>query len=84
MIDPLWTAAVIALAVVLDFQFGDPPNRWHPVAWMGTLLTWGRRRLERGSPSGLVARGAVLILTGAAVAGLAGWTLSALTRELGR
>lgn len=29
---------VVVLALVLDLVLGDPPNRWHPVAWMGTLI----------------------------------------------
>ena len=35
----------IILAVVLDLAFGDPPNRYHPVAWMGSALLVARRRL---------------------------------------
>ncbi|MEL6309354.1 MAG: adenosylcobinamide-phosphate synthase CbiB [Chloroflexota bacterium] len=30
-------------AVLLDLTVGDPPNRWHPVAWMGTVIYWLRR-----------------------------------------
>lgn len=32
------------LAVLLDEAFGDPPNRWHPVAWLGSAIA----RVERG------------------------------------
>ena len=58
----------MVLAVVLDQLLADPPNRWHPVAWIGSLLGWGRVRLEYGVPGGLFLRGAVLVM---AVAGLA-------------
>ena len=27
-----------AVALVIDLMFGDPPNRWHPVAWMGSAI----------------------------------------------
>ncbi len=37
-------AVVILIAFLLDRCFGDPPNRFHPVAWMGSLLTWLRGR----------------------------------------
>lgn len=37
-------ALVILLALILDQSFGDPPNHWHPVAWMGNAIGWGRRR----------------------------------------
>lgn len=33
-----YIVAVAALALVLDFTFGDPRNRLHPTAWMGNLL----------------------------------------------
>jgi adenosylcobinamide-phosphate synthase len=58
---------VLALAVALDLLAGEPPNRWHPVAWLGALIA-------RARPSGplprwrLLLRGAVLISLVAAVA----------------
>lgn len=76
-------ATAIALALAADLFLGDPPNRWHPVAWMGYLLAWGRQHLERGSPRDLVLRGGLLIALAAVVAGLAGWGVSELTRGWG-
>ena len=70
--------AVIALAIAVDLAFGDPPSRWHPVAWMGGLLGWGRRHMGQGSPRALLMRGAVLVVACAALAGLVGWTVSSL------
>jgi cobalamin biosynthesis protein CobD/CbiB len=35
--------AVVAIAVSLDLVFGDSPNRWYPVAWIGGLLNAGSR-----------------------------------------
>ncbi len=29
---------VVVGAILLDEILGDPPNVWHPVAWMGTLI----------------------------------------------
>ena len=29
---------IIAFALGLDFVFGDPKNRYHPTAWIGTLI----------------------------------------------
>ena len=29
---------VIGLAVLLDFKFGDPKNKYHPTAWIGILI----------------------------------------------
>jgi adenosylcobinamide-phosphate synthase len=35
--------SIIFLALGLDHLFGDPPNRFHPVAWMGSLISWAQR-----------------------------------------
>ena len=42
---PAWSAeallrlaAALAIAWALDACFGEPPNRWHPVAWLGRAL----------------------------------------------
>src|SRR5215475_3915715 len=59
--------AVLLLAVALDLALGDPPNRWHPVAWIGSLISGGRRLAERIPPRLLTAYGAALILAVAAV-----------------
>jgi adenosylcobinamide-phosphate synthase len=37
----------LLLAVALDVVLGEPPNRFHPVAWMGRALSWAAR-LARG------------------------------------
>lgn len=76
-------AAVVGLALALDLAFGDPPNRWHPVAWIGSALGAGRRRLEHGGPGALLLRGALLTLGVAAVAGLVGWGIAALSTHAG-
>jgi adenosylcobinamide-phosphate synthase len=52
---------VLAAALMIDFLVGDPPNRWHPVAWLGRLidLQFGR------TPSGdrrQFAYGTVMVL----------------------
>ncbi len=28
----------VIFAVILDFSFGDPPNRYHPTVWIGKLI----------------------------------------------
>lgn len=35
-------------ALLFDLLYSDPPNRWHPVAWMGTLIA----RLRHSTPAG--------------------------------
>lgn len=43
-------AIVLALATALDLTFGDPPNRFHPVAWLGRLAAAMEARSSRQHP----------------------------------
>lgn len=43
-------AAVIGLAFALDRWLGDPPNRLHPVAWMGKAIGAAARRAPPPGP----------------------------------
>jgi adenosylcobinamide-phosphate synthase len=73
--------AVLAGALALDLVFGDPPNRWHPVAWLGTIIATARRRLAHGPPpwllfvGGGVTIGVALLaaVSGVAVVRIASW-----------
>ncbi len=56
---------VLSVALFLDLLFGEPPNRIHPVAWMGRYLHWGERHTLRGKPWKAFCSGAVLVLFGA-------------------
>ncbi|MBI2563054.1 MAG: cobalamin biosynthesis protein CobD [candidate division NC10 bacterium] len=76
MSDAVRTVSVVALAIVLDLAFGDPPNRWHPVAWLGELLRTGSVQLMRGSQQQLLVSGAALTLSVAALGGATAWALS--------
>ncbi len=62
--------SLLLLALALDLLVGDPPSRFHPVAWTGRLLAWGRGLTRPSRPSGLMLHGgAVLIGTLALVGG---------------
>ncbi len=69
----------LLLALALDLAFGDPPNRYHPVAWLGRLLEAGRRRLCHGSPAFLLVVGAAIPLAVAGLAGVTGAIVAAVT-----
>ena len=30
---------IVGFALIIDFVFGDPKNRYHPTAWIGGLIT---------------------------------------------
>lgn len=55
-------ALAVILAVALDRMFGEPPDRLHPVAWMGLAIARGRDWALRSAPLGQLARGAVVAL----------------------
>ena len=67
----------------VDLAFGDPPNRWHPVAWMGRAITYGRARLCHGSPVRLFVAGGALTLAVMALAALAGGLVTLAAGALG-
>jgi len=79
----LHATLVVLLAVVLDLAVGDPPNRVHPVAWMGRALAAGRRALCHGGPIALLLAGGGLTLGLMAVAAGAGAAVAALAGMLG-
>jgi adenosylcobinamide-phosphate synthase len=33
----------LGLALLMDMLWGDPPNRWHPVAWIGQGIAWAEQ-----------------------------------------
>jgi len=79
----LHAVVVLALAVVIDLAVGDPPNRWHPVAWIGRALDRGRARLCHGAPARLFVAGGALTLGVMALAALAGSVVVVVAHALG-
>ncbi|MEK7700413.1 MAG: adenosylcobinamide-phosphate synthase CbiB [candidate division NC10 bacterium] len=77
------SVGVLLLAVVVDLAFGDPPNRFHPVAWLGRALAVGRRLLCHGSPPALLFGGALVVVGVAALAALGGALVDAMALRLG-
>ena len=75
--------AVLAGALALDLAFGDPPNRWHPVAWLGSLIGAARRRLAHGSPPWLLFAGGGVTIGIAMLAALSGVVVVRVTSPLG-
>src|ERR1700674_13856 len=65
------------LAVALDLLLGDPPNRYHPVAWIGRLIALGRRWAASAPAEFLVLYGALLIVVVTITAVMAGLAFQA-------
>ena len=68
-------AAAVAVALLVDRLAGEPPTRWHPVAWMGRLLGAPQATLERLPPHPGFALGGLVWAGAAALAALLGWAL---------
>lgn len=58
----------VGVALLLDLILGDPPNRFHPVAWMGTAIAAARKRAPQGGWLARFGYGAWLAVGGAMTA----------------
>jgi adenosylcobinamide-phosphate synthase len=73
--------AILGTALALDFGPGEPPSTWHPVVWMGKLITQIERVRPRRNPVhawiwGCAATG--IVVSGA---GVGAWLLSRAARR---
>ena len=68
--------ATLVTALAIDLLFGEPPNRWHPVAWIGSLLLSAKRTLAKGPPIALLVAGAIVTVGAAALAATAGLVIA--------
>ena len=75
-------AVIMPLALLLDWILGDPPNRFHPTAWMGGLIALAIRFRPWGSPAREFAYGALLTLGGMALVSTLGLGLSRVASQL--
>ena len=74
-----WLIPLLALA--LDAALGDPPNRWHPVAWQGRWLAWAEGHAP-APPLPRLAYGALAVALGAGLSAGAAWGLARLLSRL--
>ena len=68
-------AAAAAVALLLDRLAGEPPARWHPVAWMGRLLGAPQAALERQPARRAFVLGTLAWTCAAASAAVMGWAI---------
>ncbi len=73
---------VLAGALVLDLVLGDPPNRYHPVAWMGSVIAVAQRRAPRQGRLAQLAYGTLLAVGGSATVASAGRLLERAIAQL--
>ncbi|MGB9959107.1 MAG: cobalamin biosynthesis protein [Candidatus Bathyarchaeales archaeon] len=41
---------ILALALIIDFLFGDPPDKVHPTVWMGKIIAFLKPKLKNRKP----------------------------------
>jgi adenosylcobinamide-phosphate synthase len=72
----------LLLALLLDLVLGDPPNRYHPVAWMGAAIGMTRRTAPRRHHLLALLYGAVLVGGGVMVVSIIGIIMQELWQLL--
>ncbi|MCO8121059.1 adenosylcobinamide-phosphate synthase CbiB [Stieleria sp. TO1_6] len=72
------TIVVIIVAVGIDLVVGEPPNRFHPVAWMGSVIGWARRVCPKRGEWMRFLWGGTIVGVGCVIVGGIGWALDAL------
>lgn len=56
------TVIILLTALIIDLAFGEPANRWHPVAWLGKLISLEMQRAPKKSRPAQLLFGAIMIL----------------------
>ncbi|MCJ7515931.1 MAG: cobalamin biosynthesis protein [Dehalococcoidia bacterium] len=54
--------AILLIALSLDLIFGEPPNAWHPVAWLGKLISSETKLAPQRGKCRQLAYGAGIVL----------------------
>jgi len=60
--------SALAACVAADWLLGDPPNRYHPVAWLGRFISYCMPRLKGGAEKAKGAAFAVALVVAVALA----------------
>ncbi|ADJ26021.1 cobalamin biosynthesis protein CobD [Dehalogenimonas lykanthroporepellens BL-DC-9] len=61
---------ILTVALIIEFTVGDPPNRFHPVAWMGKAINLLEKAAFGGGPRYQLVYGAVVTMLLAVAVGL--------------
>ena len=72
----------ILIALFLDLLVGDPPNRFHPTAWMGSLIGFLKRFRPYGNRFAEFTYGVFIVFLGCGLTAGIGWMISILASFL--
>lgn len=53
---------ILLIALAVDLAFGEPPNAWHPVAWLGKLISLKTKTAPKKGKLTQMAYGAGMVL----------------------
>ena len=73
---------ILFLALAFDFLFGDPPNRFHPTAWMGNLIRFLLRFRPNGNLMAEFFYGIFILLVGILLTAGAGFGVQFIASSL--
>lgn len=73
---------ILGIALFIDLVFGDPPNAFHPTAWMGSLITFFTKHAPQKKAGSQFVYGSMIVLIGGLIVGLTGWGLELLVQKL--
>ena len=82
---PDWqiNAGMLLLAIALDIALPEPPNVFHPVAWMGKVISWMERLTEGCGDKTALLIGAGMAVSVPVLFGGAAWLAAIGLREIG-
>jgi len=66
---------ILVLALAIDLAFGEPPNAWHPVAWLGKVISLEMKGAPKGAKAQFVYGIAMVVLTVAIIMALVYFSL---------
>lgn len=77
---PGWSVSisVLVVSIIVDLVFPEPPNRLHPVVWIGKLITTMQRYLHVGGSRTQLISGSLIALAVVSVSGASALIISAL------
>jgi adenosylcobinamide-phosphate synthase len=72
---------ILLIALTLDFAFREPPNAWHPIAWLGKLISLEIKMAPKTGKVGQFAYGVSIVLVTLCIIGLPVYFLLAYLKE---
>ena len=70
------------LALVIDNLFGDPPNKYHPVAWIGSGISAAQKHAPKSGSQEQLSYGGLIVFGGLGLTARLGWLVARLIQSL--